>query len=238
MKTSILVFVLAAALVPAAAVAARQPHGVLYTYAGQLTAPPGPSSLTLSVANGNRRALRSMLGQGNQQTFTFDSSTEFLRWNAGVPTVVQPSALAAGDWVRVNVRAHPGANLSEIEATASGIVGDHGAMPQKPDRPLFLFRGTLSSVGSSTVSANVYGGNHRALRLLIGQPSGQTFSFDSHTIVLLWQGKVPTLITPAQLEVGDRFVIRVRADRGASLAEVEATPAAHLADREPARAAP
>jgi hypothetical protein len=237
MKTAILVFALAAALVPAAAVAARQPHGVLYTYAGQLTAPPGPSSLTLSVANGNRRGLRSVLGQSDQQTFTFDSSTEFLKWNAGVPTVVGPSALAAGDWVRVNVRATPGAALSEIEATAPGIVGDHGTMPQKPDQPLFLFRGTLSSVGSSTVSANVTGGNRRALRLLIGQPSAQTFSFDSSTIVLLWQGKVPTVITPAQLKPGDRFVVRVRADRGASLADVEATAAVHLGDREPAQPA-
>ena len=238
MKTSLLVFALVVALVPTAALAARQPHSVLYTYAGQLTAAPGTNSLELSVANGNRRALRSLLGQSDQQTFTFDSSTEFLKWNAGVPTVVQPSTLAMGDWVRVNVRADAGASLSEIEATAPRIVGDHVTMPQKPDQPLYLFRGTLSSVGSSTVSVNVSGGDRRALRLLIGQPPTQTFSFDSTTIVLLWQGKVPTVIAPGQLKIGDRFVVRVRADKGASLAEVEATATVHLGDREPASSQP
>jgi hypothetical protein len=238
MKTSMVFIALAAALILATAAAAGGPRNVLYSYAGQLTAAPGASSLELSVADGNRRALRSLLGQSDQQTFTFDSSTEFLEWHAGVPTVVAPSTLAAGDWVRVNVRANPGASLSEIEATPPGIVGDHVTMPQKPDRPLYLFRGTLTSVGSSTVSLDVSGGNRHALRLLIGQPAAQTFDFDSTTIILLWQGKVPTVIGPSQLKIGDRFVVRVRADKGASLAQVEETAAAHLGDREPASAEP
>ena len=77
------------------------------------------------------------------------------------------------------------------------------------------------------------GGNQHALRLMIGQPAEQTFAFDADTIILLWQGKVPTVIGPSGLKVGDRFVVRVRADRGSTLAEVEATAAAHLGDREP-----
>ena len=40
-------------------------------------------------------------------------------------------------------------------------------------------------------------------------------------------------LTPAQLKVGDSFVVRIRAHRGSSLAQVEATPAVRLADREP-----
>ena len=80
---------------------------------------------------------------------------------------------------------------------------------------------------------DVAGGNRHALRLLIGQAASQTFTFDADTIVLLWQGKVPTVISPSQLKVGDRFVVRVRADKGATLAEVEATAANHLGDREP-----
>jgi hypothetical protein len=45
---------------------------------------------------------------------------------------------------------------------------------------------------------------------------------------------VPTVISPAQLKVGDTAVVRIRADRGSSLARVESTPAAHVGDREPA----
>ena len=81
---------------------------------------------------------------------------------------------------------------------------------------------------------DVAGGNRNALRLMVGQPASQTFAFDADTIVLLWQGKVPTVIFPSQLKVGDRFVARVRAPRGSTLAQVESTPAAHLGDREPA----
>ena len=77
------------------------------------------------------------------------------------------------------------------------------------------------------------GGNRHALRLLVGQSADQSFTFDAGTICLLWQGKVPTLISPSQLKVGDRFVVRIRADRGSTLAQVEATPANHLGDREP-----
>jgi len=41
------------------------------------------------------------------------------------------------------------------------------------------------------------------------------------------------VIDASQLKAGDRIVIRVRADRGATLAEVEATAAKRVADREP-----
>jgi hypothetical protein len=105
--------------------------------------------------------------------------------------------------------------------------------PQRPNKPLFLFRGKLTAVGASSVTVDVSGGNKHALRLMIGQPAGQTFAFDSDTIVLLWQGKVPTMITAAQLKLGDRIVVRIRADKGSTLAEVEATPAARIAEREP-----
>jgi hypothetical protein len=236
MKAKLMLAALLTGLLPAAALAAGSgggPRKILYTYAGTLAASPSTTSVTLDVENGTRAALRTLLGQSDRQTFSFDSSTEFLRWANGVPTVVPPSALAPGDWVRVNVRAPRGSSLAAIESTAPGIVGDHGARPQPPDKPLFLFRGTLTAVGPATVTMNVAGGNRRALRLLIGQAAAQSFAYDSRTIVLLWQGKVPTVISAAQLEIGDRLVVRVRADRGSSLVQVEATPAAHLGDREP-----
>jgi hypothetical protein len=47
---------------------------------------------------------------------------------------------------------------------------------------------------------------------------------------------VPTVIDPAQLRAGDKITVRIRAPRASSLAQVEATPAAHVGDHEPAPA--
>jgi len=40
------------------------------------------------------------------------------------------------------------------------------------------------------------------------------------------------VIDASKLVVGDRIVVRIRADRGASLAQVESTAAKHIGDRE------
>jgi hypothetical protein len=48
---------------------------------------------------------------------------------------------------------------------------------------------------------------------------------------------VPTVIDASKLVVGDRIVVRIRAAKGASLAQVESTPARHIGDREPASSA-
>ena len=42
------------------------------------------------------------------------------------------------------------------------------------------------------------------------------------------------MIDASKLVVGDRIVVRIRADKGSSLAQVESTPANHIGDREPA----
>jgi hypothetical protein len=186
------------------------------------------------VQGGNKQALRAMLGAPVTQTFAYDSSTEFLKWTAGKPAVVGAGDLAAGDYVWVHVRAPRHASLAEIEQRDAGIVGDHGTQLFKPDRPLYLFRGKLTSVNAGSVTVQVAGGNHRALKLLIGSGSSQSFSFGDDTIFLLWQGKVPTVIDASKLVVGDRIVVRIRAAKGASLAQVESTPARHIGDREPA----
>ena len=177
-----------------------------------------------------------MLGQPVTQTFAYGSNTEFLKWSNGIPTVVQAGDLAAGDYVTVNVRAPRDSNLAAIEQQQAGIVGDHGTTLNKPDKPLYLFRGTLTSVGTSSVTVHVTGGDRRALRLLIGNSADQTFTFGDTTIFLLWQGKVPTVIDASKLVVGDKIVVRIRADKGASLGTVESTPANHIGDREPATA--
>jgi hypothetical protein len=237
MRTKILLVTAAAALLAAGAAFADNGNGpakIRYSFLGQLTATPANGGVSITVEGGNRAALRAMLGQPVTQTFAYGSNTEFLKWSAGIPAVVQAGDLAAGDFVWVHVRAPRGSTLAEIEQQQAGLVGDHGATLNKPDKPLYLFRGTLTSVGSSGVTVHVTGGDARAMRLLIGQSADQTFAFGSATIFLLWQGKVPIVIDASKLVVGDRIVVRIRADKGSSLAQVESTPANHIGDREPA----
>jgi hypothetical protein len=238
MRTKLFLLTVAAALVAAtAAFAENGPanHGkIRYSFMGQLTATPSNGGVSITVQGGNKQALRTMLGAPVTQTFAYDGSTEFLKWTAGKPAVVGAGDLAAGDFVWVHVRAPRHASLAEIEQRDAGIVGDHGTRLFKPDRPLYLFRGKLTAVNAGTVTVQVEGGNHRALRLLIGSGPSQSFSFGDDTIFLLWQGKVPTVIDASKLVVGDRIVVRLRAAKGASLAQVESTPARHIGEREPA----
>ena len=238
-KIVLIVAAVVALIVAASAFAANGPgktRGIHYAFVGQLTATPANGAVPITVEGGNRVALRAMLGQPVTQTFAYGATTEFLRWANGIPTVVQPTDLAAGDYVRVNVNVNAprDAALAAIEQQPAGIVGDHGTQLFKPTQPLFLFRGTLTSVGTSSVAVHVTGGDARATRLLIGQSADQNFAFGDQTIFLLWQGKVPTVIEASQLKTGDRIVVRVRADRGSSLAQVESAAAVHIGDREPA----
>lgn len=212
----------------------QQAKMVRYSFMGQLTAVPSNGGISITVEGGNKAALVAMLGSPVAQTFGYDSKTEFLQWSNGIPTVVQAGDLKTGDYVWVHIRAARDAKLADIESQNAGLVGDHGATLDKPDKPLYLFRGTLTSVQSSSVTVHVGGGNGRAMRLLIGGSADQTFSFDSSTIFLLWQGKVPTVIDAAHLKVGDKIVVRIRADKGSTLAQVESSAAEHIGDREPA----
>ena len=222
-------------LATAAALAAGPRENVLYQFRGELKA-ASQTSVSLTVEGGNRLALAKMLGAGVDQTFAAGPATEFLKWSKGVPTVVAPGDLAAGDWVVVNVRAPRRATLAELEAEPAGIVSDRGVEPNPPGLPLYLFRGTFVSAGASTLTLSVGGGNPRSLRLLVGHDRVQTFSHGPETIFLLWQGKVPTVISAAQLKEGDRVTIRIRARAGSTLQDVESTPARHVGDHEPPNA--
>ena len=233
---SIAVAILSLGLASAAAAAQGGP-GAQYAFRGHLLATPSPdaTSISISVEGGNRLALRKMLGQTVNQSFAVGSGTEFLKWSNGVPTVVHSNDLAAGDWVVVHVRAPRTASLSEVEGKAAAIVADRGSNPSTASKPLFLFRGKLAApAGASSVTLDVQGGNRHALRLLLGRSTQQSFAYGAETIFLRWQGKVPTVITAADLRVGDRVTVRVRAAKGSSLPQVEATPAAHVGEHEPA----
>lgn len=239
MKHRLLLTIALAALACAsvAATASAGPgHGQLFQYRGEIVAATA-GSVQLTVEGGNRPALRTMLGQSQNQTFTLGSTSEVLIWHKGIPAIGAYTDLKTGDWVQVNVRAKAGSSLAEVEATAAGIVGDHGTAPGKAGKPLWLYRGTVDGPQTGGhIALHVKGGNARALRSLLGQSSDQTFSYDDNTIFLLWQGKVPTVIAASQLKAGDRISIRIRAPRLSTLAQVEATPARHVGDHEPANA--
>ena len=236
MKRSTLVVAFAvvlATLVAATAAFAAGPNGkTLFRYTGELTA-KSSSSVTLTVENGNRVALRSLLGKSQEQTFATGDKTVFLRWSAGIPTKVGIDDLAVGDTVTVNVRSDRQSSLEAIVATPAGIVGDHGKNPAKPAKPLYLFRGTYVSGDSGKVTIDVKGGNRRALRLLIGQSTTQSFTTGDETVFLFWSHRIPTVVDASSLKAGDRIIVRVRADAGLDLSAVEATPAKRVADREP-----
>jgi hypothetical protein len=224
----------AALLATGAAFAGNGPAKMHYAFLGQLTATPANGGVSVTVVGGTKAALRAMLGQPVTQTFAYGDKTEFLKWGDGIPTIVHAGDLATGDYVRVNVNAPRDATLAELEQQPSGLVGDHGTTLDRPDQPLYLFRGTLASATSTAVTVHVTGGDHRALRLLVGRSADQTFTVGGETIFLLWQGKVPTVIDASKLVVGDKIVVRIRAGKGSTLAQIQATAANHVGDREPA----
>jgi hypothetical protein len=217
-------------------VASAKSPSVAFIFRGELLAapPPGASSLLVDVGGGNPRALRLMIGQSSGQSFSVGSQTEYLRWVHGVPTVVSQSNLAAGDALTIRIRAPRGSSLAQVESTPANVVADSGPSPGRPGRPLWLFQGTLNvPAAGGHINIHVMDGNHRALKSMLGQPLDETFAYNAHTVFILWQGRVPTLISPSQLQVGDRISIRVRAAGGSSLAQVESTPANHVGEHEP-----
>ncbi len=240
MRTKLFLAVAVAALLSAGAAfagagtARAVTRGTLYSFLGKLTAAPADGHVSISVEGGNRPALRALIGQPATQTLAYGDDTEFLQWSSGVPTVVHAGDLDPGDYVWVHVRAPRGSSLDAIEHTEAALIGDRGTELSPPSKPLYLFRGKVTAVGSSSVSVDVRGGNVRALRLLVGESAGQTFAVGGSTIFLRWQGKVPTVISLADLKVGDPVAVRIRADRGAALGEVESTAAAKVAEHEPA----
>jgi hypothetical protein len=193
------------------------------------------SSVQVQIDGGNHAALRALIGQSQDQTFTLGTKTEILVWSHGVPHVAAVTDLKQGDEVTVRVRAADGSSLSVIEATPAGIVSDRGANAATGGKPLYLYVGTVTGAqAGGHIALHITGGNWLALRSMLGVASlDQTFSYDDGTIFLLWQGKVPTVIDASQLKAGERITIRVRAPRTDTLAQVEATPANHVGDHEP-----
>ncbi len=207
--------------------------GRLFQFRGDVIA-ASATSLQISVTGGDHAALKSLIGQSQNETFTLNDKSEILVWSNGVPHTGSTADLKAGDNVTINVRAKAGASLADILATPAGTVGDRGSRAGSGAKPLYLYVGTVAGgQAGGHIALHVTSGNWRGLRTMLGQPVDQTFSYGDDTIFLLWQGKVPTVIAPANLKAGDRITVRVRAARAATLAQVEATPATHVGDHEP-----
>jgi hypothetical protein len=233
MRIKLVLAAAAAALAALAGTAGAAGNGIVYTFVGKLWATPANGEVSITVQAANAPGLRAMLGQPLAQTFSYGSGTEFLQWTDGVPAVVQAGDLDAGDIVRVNVRAPRGSSLATIEQADATIVGDHGTEITKPDQPLYLFRGKVTAVGASSITIDARPGDRRARKLLKGQPHSQTFTVGGDTIFLRWTGKVPAVISLADVKPGDPVAIRVRAAAGSTLAQVEATAATKVVEHEP-----
>jgi hypothetical protein len=230
--TSIALAALACTVVAATAFGSGK--GRLYEFRGDVVS-ASATSLQITVTGGNRLALRTLIGQSQNETFTLGPKSEILVWANGVPHVASVADLKQGDDVTVKIRAKGAASIADVLATPAAIVADRGAHNATRGKPLFLYIGTVAGGQSGGhISLHVTSGNWRGLKTMLGQSSvDQTFSYDNGTIFLLWQGRVPTVIEPSQLKAGDRITVRVRAARDSTLAQVEATPAAHVGDHEP-----
>ena len=230
--TAIALAALACTVVAATALGGDK--GRLFQFRGDVVS-ASSSSVQISVTGGNHLALKTLIGQSQNETFALGEKSQILVWSNGVPHVGAAADLKQGDNVTINVRAKGGASLADLLATPAATVADRGAPNTAGGKPLFLYVGTVAGGQSGGhISLHMTSGNWRGLRTMLGQSSvDQTFSYGDGTIFLLWQGRVPTVIEPSQLKAGDRITIRVRAARGSTLAQVEATPATHIGDHEP-----
>jgi hypothetical protein len=207
----------------------NQAAATAYEFRGDLVS-ASSSAVQLTVEGGNHDALKALLGQSQGQTFTLDAHTR-IEFEHGRHTSV--AELRAGDDVLVRIRAPKGASLSEIESHPAQLVVDRQRTARMAG-PLFLYVGTVSGAQPADhVSLHVTSGNWRALHTMLGQSLDQSFATGSATIYLLWQSGHATVISPSELKPGDRITVRVHARADATLAQVEATIAAHVGDHEP-----
>ena len=213
------------------AIAARSSNA-LFIFNGRMLADAGSNpTLAVDVNGGNRLALKKLIGQGDDRNFAVDANTQFIRWTHGVPTVVPESNLLAGDRVTVRIRADRRSSIGQLESTPARQVADRGPAGRFPSQPLWLFAGTLDApAAGGHLTLHIRDGNLRALRAMLGQALDQTFSYDRHTVFVVWQGRVPTVVSPGQVHTGDSVTVRIRAPRSFSLAQVEQVAANHVGD--------
>ena len=99
-----------------------------------------------------------------------------------------------------------------------------------PRGQLYQFRGDLVNASSTNVQVQIDGGNHAALKALIGQSQDQTFAIGSTTEILVWSHGTPHVGTVTDLKAGDDVQVNVRAPHGSTLQTLEATAAGTVGD--------
>ena len=115
---------------PASRVADRGPtpgHAgkPLWLFVGSLNAPAANGKVTIHVQSGNWLALRKMLGQPQDESFSYGARTIFILWRSGVPTVISPSQLKVGERISIRIRAPRADSLQQAEQMPATHIGDH-----------------------------------------------------------------------------------------------------------------
>jgi hypothetical protein len=213
---------------------------VAYIFRGTLASDATATSVTLNVSGGNRPALRALLGHTGPVTLATDGSTKYIVWTANsggtndIPALGSYTNLKSGDRVQVTVHGFRGESLGAVAATPAKRVGDW-ANAIRPPGVLYLFAGKVTGIDTANgkLTVDVRRGNRRALKLLLGQGTSQTFTFGTDTVFLHWDRFGPHLISPQAIQVGDPLTIRVRTAPKSDLASVEATAAWRVNDHEP-----
>ncbi len=96
---------------------------------------------------------------------------------------------------------------------------------------LYQFRGELMNASSTSVQVQIEGGNHAALKALIGQSQDQSFALGSKTEILVWSHGTPHVAGVGDLRQGDWVQLNVRAQAGSKLTDIENTAVRTVADR-------
>src|SRR4029450_4196092 len=110
--------------------------------------------------------------------------------------------------------------LSAVAAVGLGATGSSAA--SKQGLVEYQFRGELAATpppNSASLLVDVAGGNQRALRLMVGQPSGQSFAVNSNTQYLRWVHGVPSVVQQSNLAQGDQLGVRISAQRRSEIAQ-------------------
>src|SRR4029450_4435248 len=107
--------------------------------------------------------------------------------------------------------------LSAVAAVGLGATGS--SAPRTQCVVEYQFRGELAAPpppNSASLLVDVAGGNQRALRLMVGQPSGQSFAVNSNTQYLRWVHGVPSVFQQSNLAQGDQLGVAIAARPGAT----------------------
>ena len=169
------------------------------------------TSRSASRAAPARRCARCSASRSSRRSRTA-TATEFLQWTDGVPKVVQAAISSPATTSASTSARRAAARSPRSRARPRCLIGDHGTAADEPDKPDYLFRGQVASVGSASVTLTSAAANRRALRLLHRPVDDQTLhGRRARRSYLLWQGKVPTVISLSDLKAGDRVAIHVRA---------------------------